>query len=104
MNIDEIIHNIKSDKYIFSNHAEVERKEDELEVVEVEEAIVNGNIIEDYPRDPRGESCLILGFSGEKPIHVVCGWNSDGWLLIITVYIPKPPKWLTPTKRGKGGK
>lgn len=46
----------------------------------IEEAIANGAIIEDYPGDPRGPSCLILGHSGQQPVHVVCGrLESDEW-------------------------
>jgi hypothetical protein len=30
-------------------------------------------ILEDYPDDQRGESCLVLGRAGDKPIHVVVG-------------------------------
>ncbi|MBI1748047.1 MAG: DUF4258 domain-containing protein [Acidobacteria bacterium] len=35
---------------------------------DIEEAIRNGVIIEDYPDDPRGPSCLILGRSGGRTI------------------------------------
>ena len=37
--------------------------------------ILTGEILEQYPDTGRGESCLILGFSVTKPIHVVCGWH-----------------------------
>jgi len=40
---------------------------------EVREVIFKGEIIEDYPEDVRGHSCLMLGFSHKgRPIHVVC--------------------------------
>ena len=30
-------------------------------------------MVEDYPDDSRGHSCLMLGFGkGGRPIHVVC--------------------------------
>ena len=36
--------------------------------------IFDGEIVEDYPEDIRGHSCLMLGHSpeGQRPIHVVC--------------------------------
>jgi len=34
-----------------------------------------------------------------KPIHVVCGKEKDV-LAVITVYIPMPPKFITPYERG----
>ena len=59
--------------------------------------------LEDYADDPRGASCLILGYSRGRAIHVVCGWTSANILRIITVYLPKPPKWLDDrTRRLRG--
>jgi len=66
---------------------------------ELEAALVKGEVIESYPDDPRGESCLILGFVGEKPVHIVCGRNRAGHLVLITVYIPSMPKWKDPYAR-----
>lgn len=34
-----------------------------------------------------------------KPVHVVCGSRGDS-LVIITVYIPSPPKFKNPYERG----
>ena len=34
-----------------------------------------------------------------KPIHIICGKRGI-WLVIITVYIPRPPKFKTPYERG----
>ncbi len=59
----------------------------------IEEAIANGAIIEDYPDDPRGPSCLILGYSGERPIHVACGRLEADEILMITAYQPDPDEW-----------
>ncbi len=62
--------------------------------------ILNDEILEYYPDTGRGDSCLILGFVEGKPIHVVCGWRADA-VVVITVYIPKPPKFINPRTRGK---
>src|ERR1700681_4510960 len=66
---------------------------------EVERVVLGGEIIEDYPTDPRGHSCLLLGF-GDKalPVHVVCSPNDD-YLAIITAYRPDPELW-SGTSRG----
>ena len=51
-------------------------------------------------RDPRGESCLIVGQGLDyRWIHVLCGNFYDRDILIITVYIPKAPKWEDPFTR-----
>ncbi len=59
-------------------------------------------IVEKYPDDPRGESCLVLGYTPEgKAVHVVCEKNRNGHLILITVYIPSMPKWKDPLTRNR---
>jgi hypothetical protein len=57
---------------------------------EVQTVVTQGELIEDYPSDPRGHSCLMLGF-GEtgRAVHVVCS-PKDQYLAIITAYLPDP--------------
>jgi len=59
----------------------------------IEEAICNGVIIENYSDDPRGASCLILGRSVSRPLHVVCRRLEEQQILIITAYEPDPAEW-----------
>ncbi len=74
--------------------------DDDLTISDIEESLLCGRILEDYPDDKRGESCLVVGFSNSGiPIHTVCGERNDR-MIIITVYIPKPPKFKTPYERG----
>ncbi len=67
---------------------------------EVRAVIFNGEIIEDYPEDARGHSCLMLGDSPEnnRSIHVVCS-PKDDYLAIITTYLPDPSKWSDDFRR-----
>jgi hypothetical protein len=100
MTIELIQQKVKSGDYFFSKHGDDERKNDNLTILEVEEAILNGIILENYKDDKRGKSCLVVGFTSlGKPIHVVCGVNYEN-LVIITVYIPTPPKFINPFQRG----
>ena len=103
MDIREIRRRIKVAEYEVSYHAEKARYAEEISLSDVETAISNGEILEDYPDDPRGPSCLILGYSQDRPIHIVCGHTPLQWVRIITVYLPKPPKWIDDRTRGKGG-
>ena len=80
-------------------HADIERKADDLTLEQVEQALLRGRILEAYPDTGRGESCLIVGFSADIPIHIVCGWRGDK-VVLITVYVPKPPKFKDPWTRG----
>jgi len=83
-------------RYGYSRHAERERELDMIYNRELEDALRNGEIIENYPDDPRGASCLVLGFCGPKPIHAVCTIKTEPEeLFLITVYDPskRPDKW-----------
>ncbi|MEW6585368.1 MAG: DUF4258 domain-containing protein [Nitrospirota bacterium] len=101
MEIEWIRQRISQGEYFFSKHGDQERQNDNLTISEVKEALLSGRILEQYQDTGRGESCLVVGFTEEgKPIHIVCG-ERGGWLVIITVYIPRPPKFKTPYERGQ---
>ena len=104
MKIEEIKEQVRRDKYEISFHAEKERYAEDITISDLETAICNGEILEDYPDDPRGLSCLVLGYSQSQPIHIVCGHTPIKWIRVITVYVPRPPKWIDERTRAKGGK
>ena len=96
MDVEEIKRLVTQGRYELSKHAERERQIDMIHTWELEDALKGCEIIENYPNDPRGESCLVLGFYGSKPVHAVCTIKADpGELLFITVYDPskRPDKW-----------
>jgi hypothetical protein len=73
--------------------------EEGITMDDVLEAIANGDVIEDYPPHRRGACCLVGGTSrAGRPLHIVCTTTQPA-LAIMTVYEPKPPKWITPTQR-----
>jgi len=100
MTIDEIKEKVEKNQYEYTLHAEIERRADDLTFYQIEEAILAGDTLEQYPDDGRGESCLLVGFSENIPIHVVCGRRGDK-VVIITVYVPKPPKFVDPWTRSR---
>ncbi|MGE0827694.1 MAG: DUF4258 domain-containing protein [Candidatus Binatia bacterium] len=103
MEIHVIQEQVRRGEYEISFHAEKERYAEDISLADIEATILNGEILEDYSDDPRGESCLILGHAGERPIHVVCGYTSARSIRVITVYLPKQPKWQDErTRRAKG--
>jgi len=57
MEIKIIRKKIKDNEYVYSLHAEIERKADALTFHQIEKALLNGEILEDYPDTGRGESC-----------------------------------------------
>ena len=94
MDIKAIRKKIRAGRYVISfTHTEKVRLR-KIEVEEIEEAIFEGIIIEPYPDDPRGPSCLILGFTKEsRPLHILCGKLEEDEILIITAYEPDPEEW-----------
>ncbi|MBA3966592.1 MAG: DUF4258 domain-containing protein [Nitrospirales bacterium] len=67
-------------KLLFLPHAirQMSRPERMITPQEVESVVMTGELVEDYPHDSRGQSCLLLGFGESgRPIHVVCSPKED---------------------------
>jgi hypothetical protein len=82
-------------KLLFLPHAvrQMTRPDRMITTREVRAAIETGELIEDYPKDARGHSCLFLGGGiGDRAVHVVCSPKAD-FLAIITAYLPDPSEW-----------
>lgn len=87
-------------QYEFSVHALDQSLIRNILVTEIEEAIVEGEVIEDYPNDKYGPSCLILGFTRQKrPLHLQCSYPSRPLIKIVTIYEPDPNRWIDFRKR-----
>lgn len=93
MNINDIKERVRHGRYRISlTHTEKFRQR-KIEICELEEAIFTGEVIESYLTDPRGPSCLILGYTQkDRPLHIVCG-IMEVELLIITAYEPSLEEW-----------
>ena len=92
----------KQENVRLTQHAHEEMVDEAITVEELLVAILSGEaqVVEDYPEHRRGACCLLCGFTGSRrPLHVVCTTEQPA-LIIITVYEPKPPRWVTPTQRG----
>jgi hypothetical protein len=82
-----------------SLHGQDEMLDESVTLQDVLDAIEVGQILEDYPDHRRGPCCLLYGIARTgRQLHVVCT-TAQPILVIITVYEPKPPKWVTPTQR-----
>lgn len=93
--LDEIKAKIRQRLYEFSKHAVDQSVIRGISVSEAEEAICGqSEVIEDYPKDKYGPSCLILGFTASgRPLHVQCSYPSRPLVKIITLYEPDPEQW-----------
>jgi len=92
---DRIRRKARRKQYVLTQHAQMERFADQLEIASIEAVLVSGEVVEDYGDDPRGHSCLMLGEPGGVPIHMVVGQlqDDDEPLVVITVYRPDPQEW-----------
>lgn len=98
MEIRPIQDKVRKGEYYWRQHAIERSIEREVAEEEVAEVILTGEIIEEYPKDKYGPSCLIFGRTrAGRPMHVQCSLAPVVW--IITVYEPNPDEWTDFRKR-----
>ena len=88
------------EKMVLTQHSRKRFSERGIKIQDIVNTIDAGEIIEDYPEDYPFPSCLILGKSEEKTIHIVAS-ISDGMIYLITAYIPDTEKWEADWKTRK---
>lgn len=90
-------------KLRWTNHIFIRLAQRGISMDDVQTAILNGELVEDYPDDYPFPSCLIMGHRTPTGIiHVVCAPNDNGTeLWLITAYIPSKEKWMDDFKTRK---
>jgi hypothetical protein len=84
--IEEVRKKVKTGDYRLTVHALERCVEREIWPDELKEVIISGEIIESYPQDKYGPSCLIWGMTEKgRILHVQCSLNP---VWIITAYDP----------------
>lgn len=98
--VEEIRQKFAQDAFEFSKHAADQALLRNILVSEIREAAQTAEIIEDYPDDKYGPSCLLLGFTrAGRPLHIQCSYPSRPLLKIITIYEPSRSEWIEYRKR-----
>ncbi len=93
--IEEIREKISSGQFEFSKHAADQSILRRVTLREIREAIADGEVIEDYPDDKYGPSCLIFGYTqAGRPLHLQCSYPSRPLLKIVTLYEPDANLWV----------
>ena len=93
--IDDIRSKVIRDEFEFTRHALDRTILRRIHVSEIREAIDTGQIIEDYPEDKYGPSCLILGCTqAGRPLHLQLTYPLQSLIKLITVYEPDPDEWV----------
>ena len=101
LNIDIIKQLISDGSVRWTNHVMIKLLQRNISQIDIERAILNGEIIEEYENDYPYPSCLIYGINirGEV-LHIVCGSNGKE-LWIITAYYPDNIEWKEDFKTRK---
>jgi len=93
MKIEEIRVKIKIGEYRFSDHAVKRMIKRSIDRDEIENAILFGEIIEEYPEDKYSPSCLVYGQSKVgRHIHIQLSLPPE--VVVITAYDPNEDEWI----------
>jgi len=84
----------RSPLLVFRVHAVQRMAERGITVDEVRTVLTQGETIEDYPGDTPYPSRLVLGWVGQRPLHVVAAQAASAReIIVITVYEPDAIRW-----------
>ena len=100
--IDQLRQKIALGQVEYSLHAVRQMVARNITPEEVTQSVLAGEVIEDYPDDKYGPSCLIFGrANSRRPLHVQCTRPSRPLVKVITAYEPDPAEWDETLKRRK---
>ena len=101
LKVDTIKEFVRTGKIRWTNHCIVRLFQRNISQEDIENALLNGEIIEEYENDYPYPSCLVYGINlNNKVLHVVCGANETE-LWVITAYYPDNKKWKDDLKTRK---
>lgn len=93
--IDDIREKITAGLFEFSRHAVDQSIARHITLQELHEAFAKAEVIEQYPDDKYGPSCLVLGFTlMGRPLHIHCSYPERPLVKIITLYEPHADLWF----------
>ncbi|MDP6630514.1 MAG: DUF4258 domain-containing protein [Kiritimatiellia bacterium] len=94
--LQEIRDKIARRQYELSKHAVDQSILRRITIAELEQAVAKrSEVIEDYPDDKYGPSCLVLGFTrAGRALHVQCSYPTRPLVKVVTVYEPDPDLWI----------
>lgn len=93
--VNEIRNRFAAGEWVYTKHAVDRAIERNIWSREVQEAIAAGEIIENYPQDKYGPSCLLLGWTkAKRPLHVQVSYpRVNESIKVITLYEPSLNEW-----------
>lgn len=93
MTLSDIQSKIQIGDYSFSDHAVKRMIKRDISRHDVEDAILQGEIIEEYPDDKYSPSCLVYGRTEDgRDLHVQV--SLPPFVVVITTYEPDQVEWI----------
>jgi hypothetical protein len=78
----------------YSLHAVRQMIERNITPEEIAQTLLAGEVIEDYPHDKYGPSCLVCGTAKSgRVLHIQCTHPSRPLVKVVTAYEPDPAEW-----------
>ena len=91
--IEQLREKIRDGQFEYSLHAVRQMIARRIGNDEIIQAILAGEVIEEYPNDKYGPSCLVSGIAVSRRLHVHCTYPSRPLVKIVTAYEPKAAEW-----------
>jgi hypothetical protein len=83
---------LASRSYLLTEHASDRAVARNIASHEIEEAVQDAVLVEDYPADKYGPSCLLMGKTAtDRTLHIQVSYPSA--IKVITVYEPSASEW-----------
>ncbi len=93
--IGQIKAELQAGSFSFTLHAFERAVERNISEREIREAGAGALVIESYPDDKYGPSCLLLGFTrAGRPLHLQVSVVETPDLRVVTIYEPNPDEWV----------
>lgn len=81
-------------RLVFRVHAIQKMFERRVGREDVHQVLCTGEVLREYPEDAPFPSRLVLGWRGDRPLHVVAADDEEGEsIFVITVYEPDAGLW-----------
>ena len=101
MDIEHIRQRVQAGYYLVKSHAVQHAIKEGFDRQHIEEAILRGEIIEEYPDVQRALICgrVTLKQNLKIYLHTVCEYADPVYVEIVTAYIPDASQWENPPLR-----
>ena len=100
--IDKLRQKISRGEIEYSLHAVRRMVARNITPEDVAQTVLAGDVIEDYPQDKYGPSCLVCGMTkSDRVLHVQCTHPTRPVVKVVTAYDPNPAEWDETFKQRK---